>query len=59
MRKICILLLGFCFTIPAFAQKKINPTIGKNETEISSFIMGDEDLAFGGQLVYRLCVKKN
>ena len=58
MRKIFILVFSFSFTIGAFTQKKANPTIGKNETEITSFIMGDLDLAYGGQLVYRLFVLK-
>lgn len=58
MLKICILLFSFSCTIPAFAQRKSNPKIGKNETEITSFIMGDDYLTYGGQLVYRLSVIK-
>lgn len=57
MKKIYILLFSFSFTIPAFAQKP-NPKIDKNETEITAFIMTDYDLAYGGQLVYRLSPSK-
>ena len=58
MKKIYILLFSFSLGIAAFAQRKLNPKIGKNETEIASFIMGDDYLAYGGQLVYRLAVTK-
>src|SRR5688500_3197133 len=58
MLKICFLFLGLCFAIPAFAQRKLNPKIDNNETEIASFIMLDLDLAYGVQLVYRLFVIK-
>ena len=59
MKKIGILLFSLLFTATIFSQKKLpNPKIGKNETEISSFIMADDYLAFGGQLVYRLSVIK-
>jgi hypothetical protein len=58
MKKIYILLFSFSLAIAAFAQRKLNPKIGKNETEIASFIMGDDYLAYGGQLVYRLPVMK-
>lgn len=56
MQKIFVLLFSFSFTITAFTQKKLNAKIGKNETEIAFFILGDLDLAYGGQLVYRLSV---
>ncbi len=58
MEKICILLFSFSFSMVAFAQKKTNSKIGKNETEITSFIMADDDLAYGVQLVYRFSVLK-
>ncbi len=57
MQKICILFFSLLFTGTAFAQKKFNPKIGKNETEITSFILTDDYLAFGGQFVYRLSWK--
>ena len=34
-RKISILGFIFSFTIPAFSQQRLNPVIGKNESEIS------------------------
>jgi hypothetical protein len=47
------------FTAIAFSQKKSsNPKIGKNETEISSFIMADDYLAFGVHLAYRVSLLK-
>lgn len=58
MKKICILLLGFlsfCFT--AFSQKKSNPKIGTNEVELASFILSDDRIALGGQVVYRFALK--
>ncbi len=59
MRKAKTLLLSILFTAIAFSQKKSsNPKIGKNETEISSFIMADDYLAFGVHLAYRLSVLK-
>ncbi len=56
----CLLAVLFCscFTVVAFSQKKSNPKIGKNETEISSFIIADDYLAFGVHLAYRLSVLK-
>ena len=41
MRRICILLFIFSFTIIAFAQQKVNPTIGKKEFEISLFYFNE------------------
>lgn len=64
MRKICILLFIFSFTITAFAQKKLNPTIGKKELEISLFYHTEHDDDFdkqslaGTQLVRRWSWKK-
>jgi len=58
MRKATTLLLSILFTAIAFSQKRSNPKISKNETEISSFILGDEYLAFGGEFVYRVYVIK-
>jgi hypothetical protein len=58
MRKTNILLFSFLLTAIAFSQKKLNPKIGKNETEISSFIMADDYLAFGVHLAYRVSVLK-
>ncbi|HKC35176.1 MAG TPA: hypothetical protein VKB95_03905 [Chitinophagaceae bacterium] len=58
MKKTCILILILSITTFSFSQRKSNPKIGKNETEIAAFIMGDYDLAYGGQLVYRLSVIK-
>ena len=59
MKKIFFLIFSFSLTITAFAQKKLNSRIRNNETEIVSFIMGDLDLAYGLQLVYRLHIVKN
>lgn len=58
MKKTCILIFILSITTFAFSQKNHNPKIGKKETEITSFIMADLDLAYGGQLVYRLYVIK-
>src|SRR5512141_1645649 len=59
MLKIGILLFSFSFTIATFAQRKLNTKVGKNETEKTYFIMSAGfDLAYGGQLVYRLSVLK-
>lgn len=58
MRKISILIAVFLVTVNAMSQKP-NPTIGKKETEITSFIMGAGfDLVYGGQLVYRVSALK-
>jgi hypothetical protein len=54
MRLTGILLFSFLLSITAFSQKRSNPKIGKNETEVTSFILGDNYLAFGAQVVYRL-----
>jgi hypothetical protein len=51
MQKICILIFIFSFTITAFAQKKLNPTIGKKEFEISLFYHTEYDDDFDGQSV--------
>jgi hypothetical protein len=59
MRKTCLLLFGISLTTLAFSQKKSNPKIGKNETDISSFIMADNDLVFGAQVAYRVSVTEN
>jgi hypothetical protein len=60
MEKIYILIISLVITSAAFSQKKLaNTKIGKNEVEISSFILSDYRWAFGGQLVYRLSWKKN
>jgi hypothetical protein len=58
MRKAALLCFTLFITVTAFSQKKSNPTIGKNETEITSFILGDNYLAFGAQVVYRLPATK-
>jgi hypothetical protein len=58
MKKLYLLAFTLCFAITAIAQKKPNPKIGKNETEITSFIMSDNTTALGGQLVYRFSLKK-
>jgi hypothetical protein len=57
-QKICILLFSLLFSATIFSQKRSNPKIGKDETEVSSFILADDYLAFGGQFVYRLYVTK-
>src|SRR5689334_2158322 len=59
LRKIYLLLFGISLTTLAFSQKKSNSKIGKNETDISSFIMADNDVAFGAEVVYRISVTKN
>jgi hypothetical protein len=59
MQKICILVFTAYFTLSASAQKKSNPKVGKNEWEITSFILTDDYLAFGGQFVYRFSWKTN
>ena len=58
MRLTGVLLFSLLLSITAFSQKRSNPKIGKNETEISSFIFADYDLAFGVHLAYRLSVSK-
>jgi hypothetical protein len=59
LRKTILRLLGISFTAVAFSQKKSNPKIGKNETDVSSFILADNYLAFGGQVVYRWSVSRD
>ncbi len=60
MRKTCILIFSLLFTVFVFAQKKLpNTKIGKNETEITSFILADDSWVLGGQLAYRIYFKKN
>lgn len=65
MRKICILLFSFSFTIIAFSQQKLNPTIGKKEFEISLFYHDEHNDDFykqslaGAQIVRRWSWKKN
>lgn len=67
MKKICTLFYFlFSFSIVSFSQKFPNPKIGKNEAEITSFILADgtqiyyngQNLVYGGQLVYRLAILK-
>lgn len=58
IQKAWLLLFSLLLIVTAFSQKRFNPKIGKNETEISSFILGDDYLAFGGQFVYRLPATK-
>jgi hypothetical protein len=58
MKKTCILIFILSIATFAFSQKNHNPKIGKNETEITAFILGDHDLAYGAQLVYRLSLIK-
>ena len=60
MKKIYILILSFSFTIADFAQKTPNPTIGKNEYEISllyrtenNFFQGIKINLVGAQFVRR------
>src|SRR5258705_3342510 len=60
MKKICNLSFSILFFVVTFSQKKLDNTkIGRNEVEITSFILSDYRWAFGGQLVYRLSWKKN
>ena len=57
MKKTCTLIINLLFVGVILAQEKLpNPKIGKNETEITSFIMTDYKLAYGGQFIYRLSV---
>ena len=63
MKKICTLIAVLLFTVTAISQKP-NPTIGKNELEISLFIfrehstdLSSQNLA-GTQLVYRWSWKR-
>ncbi len=58
MQKFWILIFCLLFTGTAFSQKRPNPKIGKNETEVSAFILADDYPAFGGQFIYRLSVIK-
>lgn len=58
MQKLFILLFSFSFAIVAFSQKKYNPKIAKNETEIAVYILGDLDLAYGAQIIYRVSAIK-
>lgn len=51
-------IIGLLFTSIASAQRKPNPKIGKNEIEINSFVLADQGLAWGGQLVYRFSWRK-
>jgi len=58
MQKIVPLIAGLFSALSVFSQKKLpNPTIGKNEIEISSFMLSDNKLAFGGEFIYRLSLK--
>jgi hypothetical protein len=58
MQKIVTLIAGLFSALSVFSQKKLpNPTIGKNEIEISSFMLTDNKLAFGGEFIYRLSLK--
>jgi hypothetical protein len=62
MQRIIILLSGLLLTLPVFSQKKPNPKIGKNETELNlsmSWDRGnrgnfDERTLFGTEAIYRV-----
>lgn len=54
IQKAWLLLFSLLLIVTAFSQKRSNPKIGKNEMEITSFILGDNYLAFGAEVVYRL-----
>jgi len=57
--KICTLIINFLFAGIIVAQEKLpNPKIGKNEMEITSFILKDVTVTYGGQLVYRISAIK-
>lgn len=56
--KICILLFVIAGSIPVFSQKKANIKIENNETEVTAFVMGEGDLTYGIQFVYRLSLLK-
>ena len=67
MQKTYSLLVSLLFFVVAFAQKRPNPKIGKNETEISIYSFQDSRGAdaysqgrdaLGAQCVYRLTCKK-
>ena len=50
------LLLGFNITIIGSAQEKMTSKIGQNEAEASVFVLGDGDLAYGLELIYRFSI---
>lgn len=58
IRRISVLLLVLATTIPASSQKRTNPKIDTNETEVTAFIMVDFDITYGLQIAYRVSVIK-
>lgn len=59
MKRIGILIFILTITIFSYSQKKTNIKIGKTETEVALFVIGELDPTIGVQLVYRLPLLKN
>ena len=68
MKRLYLLAFTLCFAITAIAQKKLNPKIGKNETEISLFysedyrrpdFISDRIRLRGGEVIYRISWRKS
>ena len=68
MKRLYLLAFTLCFAITAIAQKKLNPKIGKNETEISLFysedyrrpdFYSDGIRSMGGEVIYRKSWRKS
>jgi len=65
LQKIFILLFSLLFTATIFSQKKSNPKIGKNETEINLFNSWDKESYYsrrkqvGCEAIYRISWKKS
>ena len=58
MKKILILTIISFLTVISFAQKPINPKIGKKELQTTAIGLIDDRLLVGGELVYRLPISK-
>jgi len=65
LQKIFVLLFSLLFTATIFSQKKSNPKIGKNETEINLFNSWDKGSYYsrrqqvGCEAIYRISWKKS
>jgi len=65
LQKIFVLLFSLLFTATIFSQKKSNPKIGKNETEINLFNSWDKESYYsrrkqvGCEAIYRISWKKS
>ena len=65
LQKIFVLLFSLLFTATIFSQKKSNPKIGKNETEINLFNSWDKESYYsrrkqvGCEAIYRISWKES